>query len=170
MKRLTGWLVFLLLLSLQGCQLATQKLNGAKGYHRNGYELPRFADSIEGWLEKRHKLCLLPVTELRVRYKALTESIATPTKSEQIERLLITTCYPDITPGLLRNELSNITSETSWSHSEKYLLELISDFNRSNTLLEEEKRRLTKELESTINGIKDIESDIDNIDHSGAAP
>lgn len=170
MKHLAGWFTFSLLLSLQGCQLATPKLNAAHGYHRYGHELPIFADSIEGWLEKRHKLCVLPVTELRVRYEALTESIATPTKSEQIEKLLITTCYPDITPGLLRNELSSITSETSWSHSEKYLLELISDFNRSNTLLEEEKRRLTKQLESTINGIKDIESDIDNIDHSGAEP
>lgn len=172
MKRLTGRFGFLLFLLLQGCELATSQLNGERGYHREGYELPRSADSIEGWLEKRHKLCMLPVAELRVRYESLTETenIAKPKKNEQMEKLLITTCNPNMTPGLLRNELSNIMSQRSWSDSEQHLLELIRDFNRSNTLLEEERRRLTKELESTINGIKDIESDIDNIDPSGAAP
>lgn len=164
MKKLVG--LISLLLTVQGCQSGLTKPDSGP---RN-YLMSISGSSIDHWLHKRHNLCLLPAIDQRARYQALVENNESSDKENKIERLLITTCNPDMTPGLLRQTLGDLMYDNSWSESEIYLLELIRDFDRSAQLLEQENRRLAKELESTIQGIRDIEADIDNLDQNGGAP
>lgn len=168
MKHWAGVIVVLLL--VQGCQPGFQASNLGPGQAHIVYQSVEVGTNTGDWLLKRHSLCQLPITEQRVRLNTLTTNKETSSKSEKIERLLITTCKPDWTPGLLRQALNDLMAENSWADEELYLLQLIKDLDTSNRLLEDKNRQLKEDLESTIKGIRDIESDMDNLDQNGGAP
>lgn len=168
MRHLAG--VIVLALSIQGCQSGFPAPHRAAGNKHDAFESIKNQPNIEQLLQKRNKLCLLPVTEQRARFQRLKEDNPTLSKLEKFERLLLVTCHPDLTPGLLREALGDLMADDSLADDELYLLQLIRDFVNSNRLLEAENQRLKDELEATIKGIKDIESDIDNINQNGDAP
>lgn len=125
---------------------------------------------IEKQLATRHELCQLPIEEQRSQLKALTESSERKSGQNVFQRLLLASCHPDLTPGILREALSDFYATESQTKFEQYLVQIIKDMDQSNRVLEERNRQLKSELEKTIKGIRDIESDIGNMDRNEHTP
>lgn len=126
--------------------------------------------SIERQLATRHALCQLPIEEQRSQLKALAEDSERKSGQDALRRLLLASCHPDLTPGILREALSDIYASEGQTESELYLVQIIKDMDQSNRILEEKNRQLRNDLEKTIEGIRDIESDIGNMDRKGHTP
>jgi hypothetical protein len=68
-----------------------------------------------------------------------------------------------LTPGLLRQALSDAENASTLAPEQRELLALISALDQSTRILETRNEQLKTELEKTINGIRDIEADMDDI-------
>lgn len=126
-----------------------------------------FYTSAEQWLLSRHKLCQLPVSEQRAHLQVLSAQQQQLTKNNKITRLLLSTCNPELTPGLLSEALHSISEDDTWSVTELYLIEIIRAFNQSYSILDANNQKLEQDLETTINGIREIETEIDNLHQPG---
>ena len=124
--------------------------------------------STEYWLEKRRELCGLPDIERRARLKFYSDE-GEKRQDAQLERLLLASCQPDQTPGLLYEALRDFPPETTETHPQSALIEVIRDFARSYRALETKTRNLEEKLESTIDGIQQIEAEMNGIHSKGEA-
>ena len=124
----------------------------------------------EQWLENRLALCLLPSDEQRVRLSELAANAVHADRAAKFERVLLATCQPDFTPGLLREALNDIGDIDKWSPAEQALINLVSDLSRSYRILEEKNQKLADQLEATIRGIRAIETELDGIETNGVSP
>lgn len=120
--------------------------------------LPPVVTPHRDWLLVRLEICRQSIPEQRARMMELT--VETITAEERMERLLLATCHPESTPGLLREALAGFDSLAA-TESEQALVNLLRDHARSYRLLEEKNARLAAQLEATINGIRDIETEMD---------
>jgi hypothetical protein len=125
---------------------------------------------IEQQLAARHALCQLPIEEQRSQLKALAESSERKSGRNAFQRLLLASCHPDLMPGILREALSDINAAGSQTESELYLVQIVKDMDQSSRILEEKNRQLKSDLEKTIEGIRDIESDMGNMDRREHTP
>ncbi|MCK9469244.1 MAG: hypothetical protein M0Q49_07490 [Porticoccaceae bacterium] len=119
---------------------------------------PPRATSPRDWLVERTELCQQSVPEQRARMMELTVGGKTP--EDRMERLLLASCQPERTPGLLREALAQF-DEPPATESERALVSLLRDHARTYRLLEERNTQLAEQLETTINGIRDIENEVD---------
>lgn len=116
------------------------------------------------WLLKRQQLCRLDTDERRLRLRELTGD----SDDHRRDQLLLASCEPERTPGLLREALQAIPEQTE--PSLQALLEMIHDHSRSYRVLEEQNAQLTTQLERTIEGIRRIEADMDHLRRSRRSP
>lgn len=151
---------------LTGCQLAPRQIPAQQTPAVASAAKP--LSEVDEWLLARQRLCGLPAVEQRAQ---LLERAARDASSERkIERVLLASCHPDQTPGLLRQALNGLDANTQWSPGQRALLAMIHDHARSYRILEEKNTELATQLETTINGIRDIETDMDSLQHNGSTP
>ena len=154
-------LLFILLTAslLAGCQLPpAAEAPGGRGPATGTV-------SLEQRLARRDTLCQLSELERRAQLRFLKEQ---RDESSAMERLLLASCRPDQTPGLLYEALEALPTAAALSPADRTLVALIRDFSRSYRLLEANNQLLKERLEATIEGIQQIESDIDGM--SGGNP
>lgn len=157
--------LLLVLALLQGCQ------SGVPGQPPEPLAPdPKTKPEVEDWLESRHRLCQASATQQRARLDTLARRARETSDDEKIERVLLASCEPDITPGLLREALNDLPDNGERTLAEQSLVQLIRDLARSYRILEDRNRELAAQLEATINGIRDIETEIDSMQLKGEAP
>ncbi|HLS99469.1 MAG: hypothetical protein WDA10_08925 [Porticoccaceae bacterium] len=131
---------------------------------------PALASALDAdhHLLARERLCALPRGEQRLRLMELS----TPgrDRGERFSRLLLASCNPEATPGLLRQALGALGDGADFSPGERALVALIRDQARSYRVLEERNAELAARLAETIDGIRDIEADMDNLKPERRAP
>jgi hypothetical protein len=117
------------------------------------------------WLARRMALCSLPADAQRATLSSLGQSKTTLSRTQQFEQLLLASCRPDMTPGLLREALVGTSALPDLAASERQLIEMIRDFDRGHRALEQQNAYLKNNLTRTIDGIRAIEDDTDNLPH-----
>jgi len=122
---------------------------------------------VEAWLVRRQQLCDLPVEGQRDRLRTLAAVAGDP--RWDLELVLLASCRPDQTPGILREALARLASDPAWTPGQLALVALIRDSVRSYAVLESRIADLSSELEATIDGIRAIETDINNLSPNGEA-
>lgn len=167
MRRVSSTIV--LWLMLQGCQHGPAALPGKEGESqttKSGCHPTRESDA-EKWLSERNILCQLSIDDRKWKFNQIEKIGSKSVKNETMTRILLASCRPDLTPGLLRQALNDADKISSFSTREKDFIALIKAFDNSNRILDEKNQQLKAELERTINGIRDIETDLKDIDHNG---
>lgn len=176
-------------LTLPACALVLAACQHA-GSHAGGPGRTHPPDSAfaidaepDSWLQVRSDLCRLPEPQQRARYDMLAGDGASSAGS-RMQQLLLATCAPDRTPGLLRETLAADSADASGDTGQQPLLELIRDFSASYQILENRIRELEQqvvtkdgelektrqELAATVDGIRQIESEIDDLQTGGGGP
>lgn len=113
--------------------------------------------SASYWLLKRQELCRLESDERRLRLR----EPAGDSNEGRLDKILMATCEPERTPGLLREALQDIPGQDD--PALEALLDMIRDHSRSYGVLERLNAQLSEQLESTIEGIRRIEADMDHL-------
>ena len=133
---------------------------------------PAATSEISGLLSARQRFCALPELEQAAQILARRGSAA---ERDQFELLLLASCNPARTPGLLRNTLKNLINHAQWTAEKQALFDLILAQSRAYDIvegkyrdLELEYQKLQRELDDTIKGIQQIESDMDTSHESDA--
>lgn len=122
--------------------------------------------AVDDWLLRRQKLCQLPEIERRARLKLYGDD-RSQNEARRMKRLMLTSCAPDQTPGQMFEALAALPDNPSWPPAQKALIEMVRDYAQSYRVLEQQKRDLEQKLEDTINGIQQIEAEIDGMQSSG---
>lgn len=117
------------------------------------------------WLARREALCSLPADAQRVTLRSLSQSKVALSRTQQFELLLLASCRPNMTPGLLREALVGASALPDLADSERQLVEMIRDFDLGLRALEEQNSQLKSNLTKTIDGIRAIEAETDNLPH-----
>lgn len=173
MRRLSSTIA--LWLTLQGCQHGPSAPPGKEwenqpkaGYQttKTGCHPTRESDAAQ-WLSERTRLCQLSMDDRKSKFNQLDEIGSKNLNNETMTRLILASCRPDLTPGLLRQALSDADKISDFSTGEMDFIALIKVFDNSNRILDEKNHDLKDELERTINGIRDIETDLKDINHNG---
>ncbi len=129
---------------------------------------PQPAESaVEQWLHARHLLCDLSMEEQQARLRRLAQRPGANSVQDHLEKLALASCQPERTPGLLRQALSDIAEARALAQEQRELVALITALDRNVRLLEARNRELKADLERTITGIRDIETDIEGIHQNG---
>lgn len=115
------------------------------------------------WLARRDALCTLPADEQRAALRRLEQTQAALSRTQQFEQLLLASCRPDMTPGVLREALARTSALPDLADSERHLIQMINDFDLSQRALEQKNAQLKSNLTKTIDGIRDIEDQTDNL-------
>ena len=118
---------------------------------------------VEQWLEDRDRLCQLAPETRRARLDAIA---AAPegADDDKIVRLLLASCQPD-----LMEALNDLPPDKDRDPARTALIRLLSDMARSYRILDERNRELEARLERTIDGIRQIESDMNSLNHKETA-
>ncbi len=114
----------------------------------------------EWLLLKRDNLCERSPEERRALYEELAGS---RDDNSAEHRVLLASCRPEQTPGLLREALSALPENEEWTAAERALFRLLEDHARSYRILEDKNRELESQLKTTIEGIREIETDMDKL-------
>lgn len=157
---------------VQGCH------SGATGQRISDEVVPRsmVADeararstesAVDRWLRERYAECQLSTEERKAKLQRLEQIQGERTLSDDLKKLALASCQPELTPGLLREALNAVASTEALAEEQRQLIALIAALDRSSRLLETRNEQLKAELERTINGIRDIEADIDDIHQNG---
>lgn len=163
--------IMTLCLALQGCQHHPPAADRAQSRFGAATDCPAVDKStVEGWLRFRHTLCQLPMKEQRSRLKFLTQATQPLSNEEAVERLLLATCHPELTPGLLREALGSFSINDDMPDAERHLIQMVRDFESGSRALEERNRQLRKKMANTVDGIRDIEAEMDNLHQGKQAP
>lgn len=112
---------------------------------------------VAQWLLQRQQWCQLEAEERRLR---LREPVG-DSEEASLGRVLLASCEPERTPGLLREALQAVPEQED--PALQALLNMIRDHARSYRVLEEQNAQLAAQLESTIEGIRRIEADMDHL-------
>lgn len=131
---------------------------------------PEAGSDVARWLEERDRLCRLTMDEQKQKFKQIEEGGDKSTKESRMTRMLLSSCSPDMTPGLLRQALNDVSKIDDLSPDERRLIELVRSFEQSNRILESRNQSLKSDLEETVNGIREIEADIGGMDNGKVAP
>ena len=123
--------------------------------------------AVDRWLRERSAVCQLSTEEQKAELQRIEQIQGEHTLSDDLQRLALASCQPDLTPGLLRQALNAVASTEALAEEQRRLIALIAALDRSSRLLETRNEQLKAELERTINGIRDIETDIDDIHQNG---
>lgn len=123
--------------------------------------------AVERWLRERHTVCQLSTDERKAKLQRIEQIQGERTLIDDLHKLALASCQPELTPGLLREALNAVTSTEALAEEQRQLIALIAALDRSTRLLETRNEKLKAELERTINGIRDIEADIDDIHQNG---
>lgn len=143
-----------------GCQPLWMESHRQPGVDAPG-DKPATAESVPGavaLLRQRQYLCRAP-EQHRVH---IIRSPAT-TREGKLTRLLAATCEPERYPGILRQALAAVRAEPDWGDSQQALIELVADHARAYQALEVKNADLEARLKATIDGIREIESDMNNV-------
>lgn len=169
-------LVVLALLGVfvQGCH------SGASGQQIPGELVPRATgadescarsmageSAVDRWLRERAAVCQLSTEEQKAELQRIEQIQGGRTLSDDLQKLALASCQPELTPGLLRQALNAVAGTEALAEEQRLLIDLIAALDRSSRLLETRNEQLKAELERTINGIRDIEADIDGIHQNG---
>ena len=123
---------------------------------------------LESLLAFREQVCQLSEQErmaLRDQYRRAE------TDENVMSQLMLATCRPDQTPGLLANSLVLARNIEETPRGFDALLQLLSAESRSYALLEQRLRDTEQRLENTIEGIRAIEAEMGKgVDTSREAP
>lgn len=112
-------------------------------------------DLASSWLLKREQLCLLEGEEQRSRLREVENS----SEQKRIEKILLASCEPEKTPGLLREALNELQGHSD--PAMQALVNMIHDHAHSYRVLEERNAQLAAQLETTIDGLRQIEADME---------
>lgn len=112
---------------------------------------------VADWLLKRQQWCELEAEERRLRLR----EPAGDSEEARLDRVLMASCEPERTPGLLREALVAVPEQED--PALQALLNMIHDHARSYRVLEEQNAQLAEQLENTIEGIRRIEADMDHL-------
>ncbi len=123
--------------------------------------------AVDRWLRERHAECQLSTEQRKAKLQRLEQIQGERTLSDDLKKLALASCEPELTPGLLREALNAVASTEALAEEQRQLIALMAALDRSSRLLETRNEQLKAELERTINGIRDIEADIDDIHHNG---
>lgn len=128
----------------------------------------RSAESaVDLWLRERSAECQLSTEERKAKLQRIEQIQGERTLSDDLQKLALASCQPELTPGLLREALNAVDSTEALAEGQRQLIALIAALDRSSRLLETRNEQLEAELERTIKGIRDIETDIDGIHQNG---
>lgn len=114
----------------------------------------------EWLLLKRESLCERSPEERRALHDKL---VGARDDSSAERRVLLASCRPEQTPGLLRKALQALPESEDRTVAERALFRLMEDHARSYRILEEKNRKLEAQLKTTIEGIREIETDMDRL-------
>lgn len=123
--------------------------------------------AVDQWLRERYAVCQLSTDERKASLQHLDQVQRERTLSDDLQKLALASCQPELTPGLLREALSAVAGTEVPAEEWRQLIALIAALDRSSRILETRNEQLKAELERTINGIRDIETDIDDIHQNG---
>lgn len=123
--------------------------------------------AVDRWLRERSTVCQLSTEEQKAKLQHIEQTQGERTLSDDLQKLALASCQPELTPGLLRQALNAVASTGALVEEQRQLIALIAALDRSSRLLETRNEQLKAELERTINGIRDIETDIDDIHQNG---
>ncbi len=129
---------------------------------------------ISALLSARRQFCALPDLERAAQIVIRRDSAA---ENQLFELLLLASCDPARTPGVLRNTLEKLANHAQWTQEKQALFNLIQAQSKAYDLiegsyqnlkiefksLEAEHKKLQETLENTIKGIQQIESDMDTL-------
>lgn len=167
MRRL-GYLGFAM---LSGCALL-QPLEGGRSTNDTPVEeLPAVPDikshsaapvpqrSVAEWLAQRQAICagLDKVNEV-----VPPGTQPAQTMEEKLDLLMITTCRPASTPGLLSEVLHSLAKNGPWPEEYLALFDLLNSGQKAYASVEKLYLDLKTEHEKTIQGLSEIENDIES--------
>lgn len=112
-------------------------------------------------LMSRELLCALPEVQ---RSELIRQNPNSANHNQLFERLLLATCEPDKTPGVLSNALIQLHASGELTEAERAFLALIAAQSRTYNHLFDSYQAVKQELEKTIRGIQEIESDMGQLD------
>lgn len=125
--------------------------------------------AVDRWLRERSGVCQLPTEERKAKLQHLEQIQGERTLNDDLQKLALASCQPELTPGLLRQALNAVAGTAALAEEQRQLIALIAALDRSSRILETRNEQLKAELERTIKGIRDIETDIDGIHQNGGA-
>lgn len=128
---------------------------------------PPAESAVEQWLRERHALCALSIEQRKARFQRIEQGRGDHTLLDHLQKLALASCQPELTPGLLRQALSDAANIAALAQEQRELVALISALDQSARILETRNEQLRADLERTISGIRDIETDIDDIHQNG---
>lgn len=126
---------------------------------------------VADWLVQRQGICKQDwesiQTQLQRYQQSLTETHSPPDQNTevaqayaQLKALMLATCRPARTPGLLNELLSSVT-RYDWPPEYSALFSLLEDEYSAYALLEEKYRQLEERHQKTIDGIGHIEQSLE---------
>ncbi len=116
-------------------------------------------DPATTWLLRRSELCSLEGEVQRARLAELQGH----DEATAIERVLLTSCDPARTPGLMREALNALPDNPDRDPALQSLLNMLRDHTRSYRMLEDRNSQLAEQLEATVEGIRQIEADMESL-------
>jgi hypothetical protein len=128
---------------------------------------PSAESAVDLWLRERSAGCRLSTEERKAKLQRIEQIQGERTLRDDLQKLALASCQPELTPGLLREALNAVASAEALAEGQRQLIALIAALDRSSRLLETRNEQLKAELERTIKGIRDIETDIDGIHQNG---
>src|SRR5690606_23720056 len=116
--------------------------------------------SVTEWLSQRHASCtgLETATEAMVPVATITSAQSI---EEQLDVLLISSCRPASTPGILSEALHSLSRAGSWPEEYLALFDMLNSSQKAYSAVEKLYRELKMEHEKTIQGLSEIEDDIE---------
>ncbi len=115
--------------------------------------------SVAEWLSQRQAICagLDKVAESVPSKQQFTQTV-----EDRLNLLMITTCRPASTPGLLSEVLHGLTKLGPWPEEYLALFDLLNSGQKAYASVEKLYHDLKTEHEKTIQGLSEIENDIES--------
>ncbi len=115
--------------------------------------------SVAEWLSQRQAICagLDKATEPNPAKQGGTQ-----TREDTLDLLMMTTCRPASTPGLLSEVLQSLTKLGPWPEEYLALFGLLNSGQKAYAEVEKLYHDLKSEHEKTIQGLSEIENDIES--------
>jgi hypothetical protein len=127
--------------------------------------------SVADWLMQRKSVCQQNYEAIDAELEHYQENFAgdfsingqtgTVQVYSRLKALMLASCNPARTPGLLNNFLSTITRYTDWPPEYTALFDLLESEYQAYALLEEKYRELETRHQKTIDGIGNIEKSLE---------
>lgn len=127
---------------------------------------------VSDWLVQRQTTCQQDDEAIDAQLTRYRQSFSDSTPSgedeqivlaySQLKALMLATCKPARTPGLLKNFLDAITEYEHWPPEYSALFDLLQDEYQAYALLEQQYRALRARHQKTIDGIGNIEQSLES--------